>query len=988
MNSAAGNFLKRIYEKLLKYNFVWNRRKNVKKLISNLRRHKYNKYRAKIMSMFGKLDLSDTTYSYVDVEANKESDVVFGFDVVGQIRKVPSWDYVEYCSSLQGILDNEDIDIKIAITDDSDVDGEALKYLSDKMNLHTLTADTGIIIRKGEYKAAFFGMKIPKDGDMAEEKLLDNQSIKNIVYAKQQNVDYIVAYVLREYNNSISTTPYEKACLRKLANIGCNAVFCSNDGWLHAGGNIKKVDGRYCDCISGMGTLLGDGAEIEGAAMAIRVKLIPNEDGDEAYIANKGYIPMFNNIMADGSVDSVSRIDYHNGEHRRNVKMMEALKYIEDETSKYRDIRNILTIKDICDVLEVELPQKYSHLANISVGKVCARSFEVNSGDVFFFREPFADKNDGEPLPLEKRLRIVDKAMGRGARFVFSYADLDESIPHVKLDNAREAHITVCAHIREMYEVRTVGITGSVGKTSTKDMLYNVLNEKYATFRNLRNSNTQVNIGMHIQDFRGGYEFFIQEIGGGRPGGASRHSRMILPEATIVTNIGHAHIGNYGTQEKLMESKLGIVEGMDEKGTLFLNADDPLLKTAKVDADTVFYAVNNKEADYYADNITENNGQTFFEIVNGENRIPAMLNVLGEYNVLNAVCCYAIGKKFGLNDEQIIAGISKFETSGVRQNLMTIAGYDLFVDCFNASPRSIETSLSVLEKIETDNKKIAVIGDVTGMAELSDEIHVEIGEIVRDKKMDILVCYGEASKTVHKMAVEAGINAVSITDPNELERFLMKEAKQGDVILFKGSGKMKLAERIDNMFGTMLADQGYIDRVAFRKVNQSRVRYNVYENYATAVNCNDFDGMIKIPRSIKGVPVRNLGEGAFSDKENVRGFKLPNTLRHIGAGCFYGCGAIKKIDIPTSVKYIGESAFAECCSLEKLELPEGVMQLDDKVFYGCTELKEVYLPSSIRQMGNDIFDNCDSVTVYCEEGSFAAQYCADNGVHHKYKGDK
>ncbi len=980
MKRAIINLIKDMYARLLKYDFFWKRRKSIKRRIRRIRRNRLKRYKKRVVAKYNKLDLDDTKFINIECEKNPNSKVVFGFDVLGQIRSVPSLDHIEYCSSLQSILESDDIDIRITMTEDVDVDPDVLKYFSDKMKLYTLTPNLSYIVTCEEYKVAFLGIKMPENNFSSDGYILDDETVKHIIYAKQHDVRYIVAYVLRDSKDSITTTPYEKKYLRELANLGCNAIFCSNYGWIHVGGNIKRLDRRHTNCIASMGTMFGDSAEVEGAAMAVRFKLLY---ADGKRVVNKGYIPLYNNIMSDGNVKSVTRIDYHNGEHRRDKAMMAALKYIEDETSKLRDIRNILTIKDICDILKVELPEQYEYLANVSVGKVCARSFEVKPGDVFFFRQPFTDINDGEPAPLEKRLRIVDKAMNLGARFVFSYVDLDESIPHIKIEDTREAHITVCAHLRQLYEVRTVGITGSVGKTSTKDMLYNVLNEKYDTHKNLRNSNTQVNIGMHIQDFRGGYEFFIQEIGGGRPGGASRHSRMILPKATIITNIGHAHIGNYGTQEKLMESKLGIIDGMDDKGTLFLNADDPLLWTARVEADTVFFAVRNKDADYYADNITESNGQTFFEIVDGDKKIAAMLNVLGEYNVLNAVCCYAVGKKFGLSDDQIVAGIAKFETSGVRQNLMTIAGYDLFIDCFNASPKSIDTSLSVLEKIETDNKKIAVIGDVTGMAELSDDIHVEIGEIVKQKKMDTLICYGEASKTVHEMALEAGINSVNITEAEELESFIMQEARVGDVILFKGSGKMRLAERIDNMFGTMLADQGYIDRVAYKKTNRNRVRYNLYQSYATAVNCNDFKGTITVANRIKKKPVYNLGEGAFSDKENVKNFKLPNSIRHIGAGCFYGCGEIKKINLPKSLKYVGESAFAECTQLKKLVLPEGVLHLDDKVFYGCNQLEEVYLPSTINQMGDDIFDNCDNLIVRCKKGSYAEKYCEKNGIHYQ-----
>lgn len=147
---------------------------------------------------------------------------------------------------------------------------------------------------------------------------------------------------------------------------------------------------------------------------------------------------------------------------------MNALTYIEERTGKLRDIRNILTIKDICDILNIGVPEKYQYLSNISVSRICARSFEVNSGDVFFFMEQFNDKNDGEPEPLERRYKVVEKAVRRGARFVFSYVDLDDDIPHVKLKNSRESHIKVCAALRQLYDLKTIGITGSVGKPAQR----------------------------------------------------------------------------------------------------------------------------------------------------------------------------------------------------------------------------------------------------------------------------------------------------------------------------------------------------------------------------------------------------------------------------------------------------------------------------------------------------------------------------------------
>ena len=985
------NIAKQIYARLLRFNIVWQNRKRISRIVRKVRKHNLERFKNKLMKQYEACTISDTDFEAVEIEKNPERVTIFGYDVVGQLDGIEKCDYVEYGENLAAILNNEDIDIKIGYADDSIIDSEALRYLRDTMNLYAVSDSRSYLVTCGDFKVAVIGSSVRREingeenPENPDDITLDEKLLKSIVFAKKEKADHIIVYLRREAHKSTAFTPYERAYVRYIANMGVESIFASDSEGVHIGGNTMRIDRSFSDTIASMGNLAGVHEEAPGAALAVRFKLVPGETKGE-YITNKGYIPLYNDFETE-EFKNVIRIDYHNSEHRRNPEMMHALEYIENETYKLRDIRNILTIGDICDILNVELPEKYAYLGYASVGKVCARSFEVNSGDVMFFREPFMDPNDKDVKPLEIRLRIVDNALKRGARFIFSYVELDESIPHVKVEQAREGHIKVCARLRDFYEVKTVGITGSVGKTSTKDMLYNVLNEKYATYRNLRNSNTQVNIGMHIQNFRGGYEFFIQEIGGGRPGGASRHSRMIKPVATVVTNIGHAHIGNYGTQEAIMESKLGIIDGMDEHGTLFLNGDDPLLVTAKPAAETVFFAVHNRKADYYAEDVREDNGKTYFTICHGEERIPAMLNVLGEYNVLNAVGCFAIGRKFGIMDSDIINGIAKFETSGVRQNLISVAGYSLFVDCFNASPASVNSSLSVLDKIEVKpgQKKIAVIGDITGAAELSSEIHHEVGEIVKTHTMDVLVCYGEDSRQVYDMAKEAGYNAYHFTEPDRLEDFLQSTANVGDVILFKGSSKMLLAERIDSMFGTMLADQRYIDGVKFKTAKQNRVTFNLYPDYATAVNAVDYDGKITVARKVRGRVVCNLGDGAFSDKENITAVKLHRDIRHIGDACFHGCGMIKSMDLPSSVKYIGERAFAECNNLEKITVRKGVMHIAREAFAECSALKEIYLPSTITEMGENVFANCDNLVAVCDKGSYAADYCEKNGVQYKIK---
>lgn len=976
MKRVLIKILKVIYSKLLISGFVWRRRNKIKKYVLEYRHKALVKYNLDIMNKYKDLKLENTDYREINVEGTTDSKVDFGFDILGQLRDLKKCDYTNYGNDLNDILKSEDISIRIAFADETNYDEKILSYFQENMNLFTLSVNKNFLINCGDMRLAFIGTSIPRDGN-TECVSVDERILKNIAYAKNTGVDFVMVYILRECCSDNLITAYERKFIKKLANLECDLIVGSNSENIYIGKNIKRMDGRYTNLIASMGALFSINKEYS-EAIAVRIKFVKNRI-DKEYIINKGYIPLFNSIE-ENKINGVVRIDYHNSEHRRNLNMMNALTYIEESAENLRDVRNILTIKDICDILNINVPVKYEYLANISVNKVCARSFEVNSGDVFFFMEQFDDKNDGEPEPLEKRYRVVEKAVRRGARFVFSYVELDEDIPHVKLENSRESHIKVCAALRQLYDLKTIGITGSVGKTSTKDMLYNVLSQKYVVGKNLRNSNVQVNIGQHVQEFHGNYDFFIQEIGGGRPGGASRHSRMILPEATIITNIGHAHIGNYGSQEKLMESKLEIIDGMNENGKLYLNADDEMLCKAKPAADTVFYGIDNKNADYYAEDINEEDGKTYFTIVNGDERIPAVLNVLGRYNVLNAVCCFAIGKQFGLKNQEIVDGIADFRTSGVRQNLINIAGYTLFVDCFNASPKSIDSSLSVLDKIQTNGKKIAVIGDVTGMGELSHEIHEEIGRIIKSHCMDQVVCYGEESKTAYKEIRGSSVQAISITEPEELEAYLNKNAEPGDVVLFKGSSKMCLAERIDSLFGTMFSDQEHIDTVKYKKVKFNKIQYNLYSGYATAIGGSKRSSYLKIEKKISNRRVYNIADGAFYGNEYLTKVKISKGIRHVGNDSFSGCQSIKTLKLPNSVKFIGEGAFENCNDLEKVSLGKNVMHISRNAFKGCKALKRINIPPSVKMMEGGVFSECDNVTVVCMKNSYCESYCKKNGI--------
>lgn len=977
MTGILRNFVREVYRRLISIEPLRASAASVRKKLWGLRRIRYNKQIAKLQKKYAATTPEDAGFKILSFPPPTGTDFLFGFDILGAIKSLDDIDKIEFADALCSILDNHDIDFRVAYFDGKHTkeNDEALAYFQDRLRLITLSKDEACMLECGDLKFAFFSIEVPSDGD-PDNPVIDERLEKWAMVAKNAGCDYQIVMIKRQDSGMGPITQYERSYFKEVVNLGVDAIVATDGEHLHVGNNLRRFDGHFANTIFNMGDFIGDSDEQNGASIALRVKIFKHED---TTIANKGYIPMYCDLSQPVKRDIV-RIDCHNSEHKNNPEIMDCLAYIEDESVKIRDIRNIMTIKDICDVLEVELPEQYGYLDKAGVGKVCARSFEVNNSDVLFFRQPFQDNNDKEPPPLELRLRIVERARNRGARFVFSYVPLDPEIPHIVLDDAREAHIKVCSRLRDMHDLRTIGITGSIGKTSTKDMLFAVMEQKFGTKRNLRNSNTQVNIGMHIQQFRGEDDFFIQEIGGGRPGGASRHSRMIKPSVCVVTNIGDAHIGNFGSRRKIMESKLGIIDGMDENGVLYLNGDDPLLMKARPNAKTVFYAVDNKKADYYAEDIYEEDGKTFFTIVHGDERVPAQLNVLGHYNVLNAVCSYAIGKHFGMTDEEITAGFLNFETSGTRQNLIRVAEHDLFVDCFNASPASVDSSLSVLDVMDTKGKKIAVVGDITGMGEMSSDIHKNVADIVVKHKMDILVCYGPESKLVHEKARANGITSYSILKPKKLEKFLWDNSRKGDVILFKGSSKMKLVERIDSMFGTSLADQTFLDKVEFRITRRGPLSYYRYEDFATVALCENGDFKVKISHKVAGRPVYSIADGAFADSPDVASIKVPKGIRHIGQGSFAGLGVVETMTLPKTIKFVGEGAFRDCAALKKVVFREGLLHLEDSVFENCEKLESVSIPSTVLYMGQRIFANCDEVVVKCNEGSLAHKYCIENGV--------
>lgn len=797
--------------------------------------------------------------------------------------------------------------------------------------------------------------------------------MQHILAAKKARVGFIIVYINKGKDHQ-GTKKSESSLYKMICQMGADYIIGILPERLDGGTTYKRRGGDIVRGVFSVGTFLSADDSAPKNRVILRLKLVLHRG--KVLVKEETYLPYHKT-----ETGLVSLLDNGNTLPGKQARALRA--EIEVKMRRIRPADRILTVGTVLELSGASLPEELRYLQDFSVGKVCARSFEVMPGDIFFFREPFQDPNDLEPVNPKRRLRIAKRAAKKAPLLLVSFQALPFPCKSVVCGNAMEAHIAVCAHLRRHYDMSTVAITGSIGKTSTKDMLAEVMGMRYNTVKNQRNTNVQVTIGENLQKLDSACEVYIQEIGGGRPGGASRHARMVLPQVAVVTNIGDAHIGNFGSKEKLMENKLGITEGLTADGTLYLNGDDPLLKKAAPGCKTVFYAVHNRSADYYAENLSTFGGYCTFDIVHGDHTTPVRLNVLGEYNVLNAVCCFAIGKQYGIPEADIVQGLARFHTAGVRQNLMEVCGRKLFMDCYNASLDSVRSALEMLMqiRIEDGKKRIAVIGDVTGIGDLSKEQHREIGQLILQYPVDHVLLFGEAVAHTYEVLRGKRENVSYITKREELNEALRTLVDVGDGAMFKGSSKMLLEYSVDTVFGTRLTDQRLKDEREYKYLRKGSVIYDLFSSHATAEEYSPIrsgERRVQIAARVGGIEVVNMGRALQG--QHVAEVILPDSIRHISAEAFRDCAQLTVLRMPKKLKYIGNGAFRNCGSLREMEIPDQVIHIGKEAFAGCRGLQKITIPSGVVQIGKDAFADCGNCRFVCPKGSYAEQYLLEAGL--------
>ena len=395
------------------------------------------------------------------------------------------------------------------------------------------------------------------------------------------------------------------------------------------------------------------------------------------------------------------------------------------------------------------------------------------------------------------------KAGATGALVDLNWAG---SVPNnfalLRATDALQAYQTLAANYRRSLALKVLAITGSNGKTSTKDFAASVLARRFQITKTEGNFNNHVGLPRTILEATSEDEVAVWEIGMNHPGEIAALAKIAAPDAAIITNIGVAHIEFMGSREAIATEKGALAEAVEPQGTVILNADDPFSKGIAARTRAKVVLAGTTGGTVRAIEIRQSADGSEFTIVEGAHRCRAQLPVAGSHMVQNALLAVAAGRAFGLSIEECAAGLAAAPLTKARLQMKEIGGVQFLDDSYNANTDSMKAALRTLVELDTEGKRIAVLGEMRELGAESERGHREVGEAAATLGVDQLITIGDAAELIAEGARTAGLDKVSSARSTaEAAKLLGEIAEPGDLVLIKGSRAARTEEVIEQ-FGS------------------------------------------------------------------------------------------------------------------------------------------------------------------------------------------
>ncbi len=341
---------------------------------------------------------------------------------------------------------------------------------------------------------------------------------------------------------------------------------------------------------------------------------------------------------------------------------------------------------------------------------------------------------------------------------------------------------------KEKFDIKTVGITGSVGKTSTKDIINSVLKTKYVTIKTEGNLNNEIGLPKTLFTITNDTQIGIIEMGMDKKGEIDYLSKLVNEDVAVITNIGMSHIGNFKNQEGIFDAKMEIVNGLKENGTLIVNGDDKFLRTLidkKHDYDLITYGFNDYN-DIYCREYNIKDESIDFTCIYENKEYSFEINTMAKHNIGNALVSIILGFMFGLTEKEISTGLAHIEFSSNRLDIIKTNKYTIINDCYNASYDSVVSAISVLNSFKT--RKVAILGDILELGDYSKRIHEMLGRVIT---CDLLIAIGNDARLIKEEAEKRNIDSYYFKDKEDFYKEIDNLLDEGDTILVKASNGMK-----------------------------------------------------------------------------------------------------------------------------------------------------------------------------------------------------
>lgn len=365
------------------------------------------------------------------------------------------------------------------------------------------------------------------------------------------------------------------------------------------------------------------------------------------------------------------------------------------------------------------------------------------------------------------------------------------------------AMMIIGANYRGLFAPTVIGVTGSVGKTTTKEFTYAVFSAFGNALKTEGNQNNELGVPRTLLRLSEDTRYAVVEMGMSNLGEIDRLTRAARPDAAIITCIGVSHLESLGSRENILKAKLEICAGMSEGAPLALNGDDPYLRGAQLPAHVcpVWFALDDTSADVRAEQIAAlEDGSTRFTLVDRlYGRFEVRIPILGRHNVYDALSAYAVATRLGLDPVRAAAALSDFRQTGMRQRVVRCRELDVIEDCYNANPDSMRAALEMFRDYPC-GKRIVLMGDMLELGSVRDAAHREAGRQAAACGVDLLVTYGEASRLAAQEAAALGVRTVCADSHEAAGKALLAGIEHGCALLAKGSRGMQLEKALQYVY--------------------------------------------------------------------------------------------------------------------------------------------------------------------------------------------